>query len=84
MDNSDGRVLILIVVATVVFLLGRRFQRTVDIWSGWGKAVKGAADAKGKIPDAKAAAWAAAWGMIVVGVGGLILFAIVANAIRYG
>ncbi|GIH97221.1 hypothetical protein ACFFMN_41620 [Planobispora siamensis] len=46
MDSSDGRVLILIVVATVVFFIGRRYQRTVDAWGGRGKAIKAAADAK--------------------------------------
>ncbi|GII04645.1 hypothetical protein [Planobispora takensis] len=84
MDSSDGRVLILIVVATVVFFIGRRYQRTVDAWGGRGKAVKAAADAKDKIPAAKAAAWAAIRGMVGAGLVVLILFAIVANAIRYG
>ncbi|GIH79923.1 hypothetical protein [Planobispora longispora] len=84
MDTSNGRVLILIVVATAAFFIGRRFQRTKDTWSGWGKAVKAVADAKDKVPGAKSAAWAAARNMIMVAVGALILFAVVANAIRYG
>ncbi|GGT05969.1 hypothetical protein GCM10010156_74420 [Planobispora rosea] len=84
MDTSNGRVLILIVVATVMFFVGRRFQRTKDTWAGWGKAVKAVADARGKVPGAKSAAWAAARSMLMVGVGAVILFAIVANAIRYG
>ncbi|MEV6861453.1 hypothetical protein AB0M44_10675 [Streptosporangium subroseum] len=84
MDSSDGRILILVVIATILFAVGRRFQRTVDTWAGWGKAVQAAAEAAGKVPEAKSAAWAAVRRMIVVGLGALILFAVVANAIRYG
>ncbi len=84
MDGSDGRVLVVIVIATVLFLVGRRFQRTVDTWAGWGKAIKAAAEAAGKIPPAKAAAWAAVRGMIVVGLGALVLFAVLTNAIHRG
>ncbi|MGW4423623.1 hypothetical protein [Streptosporangium sp. NPDC004631] len=83
MDSSNGRVLVVIVLATVLFLVGRRFQRTVDIWAGWGKAIKAAADATAKIPGAKATAWAALRGMIVVGLGALVLFAVLTNAIRH-
>lgn len=84
MDSSDGRILILVVVATVVFAVGRRFQRTLDAWLGWGKAVEAVEEAAAKVPDAKSAAWAAVRGMIVVGLGALILFAVIANAIRHG
>ncbi|MER5320676.1 hypothetical protein [Streptosporangium roseum] len=83
MGSSDGRLLILVVIATVVFFVGRRFQRTLDTWSGWGKAIQAAAEAAEKIPGAKSAAWAAVRGMIGVGLLALILFAVVANAIRH-
>ncbi|MEV4378651.1 hypothetical protein [Streptosporangium sp. NPDC049644] len=84
MDSSNGRILALVVVATIVFAVGRRFQRTMDAWAGWGKAIETAAEAASKIPGAKAAAWKAVRRMIVVGLGALILFAVVANVIRYG
>lgn len=84
MDSSDGRVLIIIVIATIVFFVGRRFQRTLDAWANWGKALQTVAEAMAKVPDAKSAAWAAIRRMIVVGLGALILFAAVVNAIRYG
>ncbi|WP_371780612.1 hypothetical protein [Streptosporangium subroseum] len=84
MDGSDGRIVVLVVIAVILFAVGRRFQRTMDTWAGWGKAVKAAADAAAKIPGARSAAWAAVRSMIVVGLGALILFAVVANAIRFG
>ncbi|MFJ2032355.1 hypothetical protein [Streptosporangium sp. NPDC087985] len=84
MDSSNGRVLIFIVIATIVFSVGRRFQRTVDTWAGWGKAVQAVTEAAAKVPGAKAAAWGAVRKMIVVGGGALILVAIVVNALRYG
>ncbi|GAA3131450.1 hypothetical protein GCM10010466_22560 [Planomonospora alba] len=84
METSDGRVVVLIVVAFIAFFVGRRFQRTKDTWAGWGSAVKEAKTAADKIPKAKGDAWAAVRGMAVVGVGALILIAMVANAIRYG
>ncbi|WP_326820176.1 hypothetical protein OHA77_13960 [Streptosporangium sp. NBC_01639] len=84
MDSSDGRVLIIIVIATIVFFVGRRFQRTLDAWANWGKALQTVAEAMAKVPDAKAAAWTAIRRMIVVGLGTLILFAAIVNAIRYG
>ncbi|MFC7644945.1 hypothetical protein ACFQX6_32970 [Streptosporangium lutulentum] len=56
----------------------------MDTWAGWGKAVKAAADAAAKIPGARSAAWAAVRSMIMIGLGALILFAVVANAIRFG
>jgi hypothetical protein len=83
MDGSDGRVLMIILIATALFLVGRRFQRTMDTWTGWGKAVKAAADAAGKIPGAKSAAWAAFWRMVVLGAVTLLVLALIANAIRY-
>ncbi|MDH2430115.1 hypothetical protein [Sphaerisporangium sp. TRM90804] len=83
MDGADGRVVIVVVVATVLFLVGRRFQRVVDTWAGWGKAVKAAADAQGKVPGAKAAAWGAFWRMLGVGAGALLLLALMANAVRH-
>ncbi|GAA2883631.1 hypothetical protein GCM10010517_46890 [Streptosporangium fragile] len=83
MNSSDGRILLLVVIGTALFAVGRRFQRAADTWAGWGKAVKAAAEAAEKIPGARSAAWAAVRGMIVVGVGGLILFAVIANVIRY-
>ncbi|WP_248960586.1 hypothetical protein [Sphaerisporangium perillae] len=83
MDSSDGRILIVILIATILFIVGRNFQRSVDTWSGWGKAVKAAAEATGKIPGAKSAAWAAFWRMIMIGAGTLLLLALMANAIRY-
>ncbi|MFC6085527.1 hypothetical protein [Sphaerisporangium aureirubrum] len=83
MEGADGRVLMVILIATALFLVGRRFQRTMDTWAGWGKAVKAAADAAGKIPGAKAAAWSAFWRMVVLGVVTLLFLALVANTIRY-
>ncbi|GAA3122772.1 hypothetical protein [Streptosporangium carneum] len=82
MGGSDVRVLVVVVIAVSLFLVGRRFQRTVDTWAGWGKAIKAAAEAAAKIPGAKAAAWAAVRGMIVVGLGALVLFAVLTNALR--
>ncbi|MBG0816111.1 hypothetical protein [Planomonospora sp. ID82291] len=84
MGTSDGRVLIIIVIAMVAFFVGRRFQRTRDTWAGWGGAIKDAKTAADKIPKAKADAWAAVRGMLVVGVVVLIFFAVVVNALRYG
>ncbi|GAA4222135.1 CHASE3 domain sensor protein [Streptosporangium album] len=84
MDGSNGRVLIFVVLATVVFFVGRRFQRTLDAWANWGKALQTVAEAMAKVPDAKAAAWAAIRRMVVVGAGALILVAVVLNAIRRG
>ncbi len=83
MESSDGRVLVIVVIATVLFVVGRRFQRTVDTWAGWGKAVKTATEATAKIPDAKSAAWAALRRMVVIGAGTLALLALIANAFRY-
>ncbi|MFC4535896.1 hypothetical protein [Sphaerisporangium dianthi] len=83
MDRSDGRVLIIILIATILFIVGRNFQRAVDTWAGWGRAIKAAADAADKIPPAKSAAWAAFWRMLVIGAGALLLLALMANAIRY-
>jgi hypothetical protein len=83
MDGSDGRVLIIVIIATILFAVGRRFQRTVDTWAQWGKAVKTAADAAAKIPGAKSAAWAAVRRMVVIGAGTLLLIAVIANASRY-
>ncbi|MFF5206501.1 hypothetical protein [Streptosporangium sp. NPDC000396] len=84
MDSSDGRVLIVIVIATVLFAVGRRFQRAVDAWLGWGKAIQTVAEAAAKVPGAKSAAWAAVRNIIVVSLGTLILVAVLANAIRHG
>jgi hypothetical protein len=84
MGTSDGRVLIIIVIASIAFFVGRRFQRTRDTWAGWGSAIKDAKTAADKIPKAKADAWAAVRGMLVVGVVVLIFFAVVVNALRYG
>ncbi|MET8145325.1 hypothetical protein ABZU32_33910 [Sphaerisporangium sp. NPDC005288] len=83
MESSDGRILIIIVIATILFIVGRNFQRALDTWAGWGKAAKAAADAAGKIPGAKSAAWAAFWRMVVIGAGTLLLLALLANTIRY-
>ncbi|SNT59934.1 hypothetical protein SAMN05216276_107520 [Streptosporangium subroseum] len=84
MDGSDGRIVVLVVIAVILFAVGRRFQRTMDTWAGWGKAIQAAAEAAAKIPEAKSAAWAAVRSMIMIGLGALILFAVVANAIRFG
>ncbi|MFI6451543.1 hypothetical protein ACIBF6_08300 [Streptosporangium amethystogenes] len=84
MDGSNGRILALVVVATIVFAVGRRFQRTMDAWAGWGKAVEAAAEAASKIPGAKSAAWKAVRRMIGVGLIALIVLAAAASAIRYG
>ncbi|MET8050264.1 hypothetical protein ABZU75_21965, partial [Streptosporangium sp. NPDC005286] len=67
MDSPNARTLTLIVVVTIVFFVGRRFQRTVDTWAGWGKAIEAAAEAAAKIPGAKSAAWKAVRRMIGVG-----------------
>lgn len=83
MDESHGRVMVVILVATALFLVGRRFQRTVDIWAGWGKAVKAAAEAAAKVPGAKSSALAALWRMIAVGVLTLLFLAVVASAVRH-
>ncbi|MEU8266195.1 hypothetical protein AB0B89_03435 [Sphaerisporangium sp. NPDC049002] len=83
MGSSEGRVLVIVIIATVLFVVGRRFQRTVDTWAGWGKAVKNAAEASAKIPGAKSAAWAALWRMVMIGAGTLALLALIANAFRY-
>ncbi|MEO3814175.1 hypothetical protein ABGB17_34690 [Sphaerisporangium sp. B11E5] len=83
MDGSHGRVMMIILVATALFLAGRRFQRTMDTWAGWGKAVKTAADAAGKVPGAKSAAWGAFWRMVAVGAMTLLFLALVANTIRH-
>lgn len=83
-ESSDGRVLILVLVATVVFFVGRRFQRTVDAWLGWGKAVSAAAEAAAKITDAKSAAWSAVRGMVVAGAVTLVFLAVIVNAVRSG
>ncbi|GGL02876.1 hypothetical protein [Planomonospora parontospora] len=84
MGTSDGRVLIIIVIASIAFFVGRRFQRTRDKWAGWGSAIKDAKAAADKVPKAKADAWAAVRGMLAVGVVVLIFFAVVVNALRYG
>ncbi|WP_214413419.1 hypothetical protein [Sphaerisporangium fuscum] len=83
MENSDGRVLIIVFIATILFVAGRNFQRTVDTWAGWGKAVKAVAEAAEKVPGAKSAAWAAVRRMIFIGAGTLLLLALIANAFRY-
>jgi hypothetical protein len=83
MDSPDGRVLIIVIIATILFFVGRNFQRTVDTWAGWGKAVKAAADAADKIPGAKSAAWAALRRMVFIGAVTLALLALLANAFRY-
>ncbi|MEV8633702.1 hypothetical protein AB0395_18790 [Streptosporangium sp. NPDC051023] len=84
MDGSNARVLVIVVIATVMFFVGRRFQRTVDTWAGWGKAIKTAAEAAAKIPGAKAAAWVAVRGMIVAGLVAMVLFVVLTNVIRQG
>ena len=83
MGSSDGRVLIIVIIAIALFAAGRHFQRTVDTWAGRGKAIKAASDATSKIPDAKNAAWAAVWRMVMIGAGVLALVALIANAFRY-
>ncbi|GAA3469821.1 hypothetical protein [Nonomuraea roseola] len=82
MDSADGRVLLIIVIAMVLFVVGRRFQRALDTWRGWGKAVKDAASAAGRVPDAKSAAWAALWSMVLVGGVTVVLIALAVNGIR--
>ncbi|WP_326636102.1 hypothetical protein OG884_23235 [Streptosporangium sp. NBC_01755] len=84
MDSSNGRILTLVVVAAIVFAVGRLFQRTMDTWAGWGNAIKAAAEAASKIPDAKSAAWKAVRRMIGVGLIALIVLAAAVNVIRYG
>ncbi|GGL15477.1 hypothetical protein Sme01_70400 [Sphaerisporangium melleum] len=83
MESTDGRILLIILVATVLFAVGRNFQRTVDTWAGWGKAIKAAAEAAAKVPPAKSAARAAFWRMVMVGAVTFLLLALIANAIRY-
>ncbi|WP_433252284.1 hypothetical protein ACQPYK_07525 [Streptosporangium sp. CA-135522] len=82
MDNSNGPVLLVIMIAIVLFVVGRRFQRTVDTWAGWGKAIQAVAEAAAKVPGAKSAAWAAVRGMIVVGLWTAALLAVIVIAIR--
>ncbi|GAA2353321.1 hypothetical protein [Nonomuraea africana] len=82
MESSDGRVVLVIVIAMVLFFVGRRFQRTLDTWRGWGKAVKDAADAAGRITGARSAAWSAVRSMLLVGGATLAFIALVVNAIR--
>ncbi|WP_147268752.1 hypothetical protein [Sphaerisporangium album] len=83
MDSPDGRVLIIVIVATILFVAGRNFQRTLDTWAGWGKAVKTAAEARDKIPGAKSSAWAAVRRMIFIGAVTLALLALLVNAFRF-
>jgi hypothetical protein len=82
-DSSNSRTLTLIVVAAIVFFVGRLFQRTMDTWAGWGKAVKLAAEAAEKIPDAKSAALKAAFRMAGVGLITLIVLAAAVSTIRH-
>ncbi|GAA3833745.1 hypothetical protein GCM10022226_63890 [Sphaerisporangium flaviroseum] len=81
--SPNGRILIIITIATILFAVGRHFQRTVDTWAGRGKAIKAVADAKGKVPGAKSAAWSAVRRMALIGAGTLLLLALLANALRY-
>ncbi|MEU9886424.1 hypothetical protein AB0M95_05365 [Sphaerisporangium sp. NPDC051017] len=83
MDSPDGRVLIIVIVATILFVVGRNFQRTVDTWAGWGKAIQTAKEAADKIPGAKSSAWAAVRRMIFIGAVTLALLALIVNAFRY-
>ncbi|MFC4591774.1 hypothetical protein [Sphaerisporangium corydalis] len=83
MDRSDGRVLVIFLIAMILFAVGRLYQRTVNAWEAWKGAIKAAADAAAKIPGAKSAAWAAVWRMIFVGTLTVVLVAVIANAFRY-
>lgn len=83
MSGANGRVLIVIIIATILFAVGRHFQRTVDTWAGRGKAIKAVADAKGKVPGAKSAAWAAARRMTLIAAATLLLLALLANALQH-
>ncbi|GII80519.1 hypothetical protein Sru01_55010 [Sphaerisporangium rufum] len=82
MDRAEGRVLIVILVAMILFGVGRAFQRAVDTWAGWGKAKKAAADAAAKVPPARDAAWAALRHIIVVIAATLLMLALFAKTIR--
>ncbi|GAA1522490.1 hypothetical protein GCM10009677_64330 [Sphaerisporangium rubeum] len=83
MDASHGRVMMIILVATVLFFVGRRFQRTMDIWAGWGKAVKAAAEAAAKVPEAKSSALSAAARMIVVGLLAMLFLVLVVKTVQH-
>ncbi|MFE3453112.1 hypothetical protein ACFXJ8_29735 [Nonomuraea sp. NPDC059194] len=82
MDSPEGRVVLIIVIAMVLFFVGKRFQQSLDTWRGWGKAVTEAANAAKNIPGARSKAWSAFWSMVLIGGGTLALLALIANAIQ--
>ncbi|MEV7013708.1 hypothetical protein [Streptosporangium sp. NPDC051022] len=81
MDGPSSRVAAVILIALILFGIGRLFQRTVDTWAGWGKAIQAAAEAAAKVLPAKTAARKAVRRMISYGLGAAVLFAALLNAI---
>ncbi|ETK32407.1 hypothetical protein [Microbispora sp. ATCC PTA-5024] len=70
--NANGRVLLFIVVAFVVFRAGRQWQRSADLWRTWREAVK-------NVPARRTAAWGGARAMVKVGLVAAVILWAVAN-----
>lgn len=70
--TADGRVLLIIIIAGVFILVGRKIQQMLDMWQKWRLTVA-------SIPGLRSAAWGGVRTMAKVGVAAAVVLWVVVN-----